>query len=94
MTLLAWKFFLVKLGTGMAGGDSIASMGFVSYGLKLLSSGEVSSNAGGLILWPAVLLMPLGFALVWLQGVPRSSSGSAGCCHRCEMETHYERPLQ
>ena len=32
-------------------------------------SGEVSSNAGGLIRWPVFLLIPLGFALLMLQGV-------------------------
>ena len=31
-------------------------------------SGEVSSNAGGLIRWPVYLMMPLGFALLMLQG--------------------------
>lgn len=30
---------------------------------------EVSSNAGGLIIWPARLLVPVGFALLILQGV-------------------------
>jgi TRAP-type mannitol/chloroaromatic compound transport system permease small subunit len=33
------------------------------------SRGEVSSNAGGLIVWPARLLMPVGFALLVLQGL-------------------------
>ncbi len=32
-------------------------------------SGEVSSNANGLVLWPARLLVPAGFALLALQGV-------------------------
>jgi TRAP-type mannitol/chloroaromatic compound transport system permease small subunit len=32
-------------------------------------SGEVSNNAGGLILWPAKLVLPLGFALLTLQGL-------------------------
>jgi TRAP-type mannitol/chloroaromatic compound transport system permease small subunit len=32
-------------------------------------SGEMSQNAGGLIRWPAYLLMPLGFALLLLQAV-------------------------
>ena len=31
--------------------------------------GEVSSNAGGLVVWPARLLVPLGFALLVLQGL-------------------------
>ena len=32
-------------------------------------SGEMSSNAGGLIVWPAKLLIPVAFALIVLQGV-------------------------
>ncbi len=32
-------------------------------------SGEVSSNAGGLIRWPVLLLIPAGFALLLLQSV-------------------------
>jgi TRAP-type mannitol/chloroaromatic compound transport system permease small subunit len=32
-------------------------------------SGEMSSNAGGLIRWPVLGLIPLGFALLALQGV-------------------------
>jgi TRAP-type mannitol/chloroaromatic compound transport system permease small subunit len=34
-----------------------------------IHSGEMSSNAGGLIVWPAKLLVPLGFALLVLQGL-------------------------
>ena len=30
---------------------------------------EVSTNAGGLIIWPARLMMPIGFALLIVQGV-------------------------
>ena len=37
--------------------------------LQGLRSGEVSSNAGGLILWPVYALIPLGFALLGLQAV-------------------------
>ncbi len=32
-------------------------------------SGEVSSNAGGLIRWPVLLLIPLGFGLLLLQSL-------------------------
>jgi TRAP-type mannitol/chloroaromatic compound transport system permease small subunit len=34
-----------------------------------LMTGEMSSNAGGLIRWPVYLMIPLGFGLLWLQGV-------------------------
>jgi TRAP-type mannitol/chloroaromatic compound transport system permease small subunit len=37
--------------------------------IKAYISGEVSSNAGGLIRWPVFALVPVGFALLGLQGV-------------------------
>ncbi len=37
--------------------------------MQALQSGEMSQNAGGLIRWPAYALIPLGFALLMLQGV-------------------------
>jgi TRAP-type mannitol/chloroaromatic compound transport system permease small subunit len=37
--------------------------------LQAFNSGEMSTNAGGLIRWPAYGLIPLGFALLMLQGV-------------------------
>ena len=36
---------------------------------ELLASGETSSNAGGLILWPAKILVPIGFTLLTAQGI-------------------------
>jgi TRAP-type mannitol/chloroaromatic compound transport system permease small subunit len=33
------------------------------------NNGEMSQNAGGLIRWPVYLLVPVGFALLFLQGV-------------------------
>lgn len=33
------------------------------------TSGEVSHNAGGLIRWPALMLVPLGFAILLLQAI-------------------------
>ena len=41
----------------------------VPYALLSIQNQEVSSNAGGLIVWPAKLLIPLGFFLLTLQGV-------------------------
>lgn len=40
----------------------------IPFFLKGLQSGEMSSNAGGLIRWPVYLMMPLGFGLLLLQG--------------------------
>lgn len=37
--------------------------------LKAYNTGEVSSNAGGLIRWPVFALLPIGFVFLGLQGV-------------------------
>ena len=37
--------------------------------LQGFRSGEMSSNAGGLIRWPVYLMIPLGFSLLLLQGM-------------------------
>ncbi len=37
--------------------------------VQAFNSGEMSSNAGGLIRWPVYALVPLGFGLLMLQGV-------------------------
>jgi len=36
--------------------------------IQMFETGEMSSNAGGLIRWPAMLMLPLGFATVFIQG--------------------------
>ena len=41
----------------------------IPYFLQGLRSGEMSQNAGGLIRWPVYLMMPVGFALLLLQGL-------------------------
>lgn len=37
--------------------------------LRGFQSGEMSSNVGGLIRWPVYAMMPLGFGLLFLQGI-------------------------
>lgn len=37
--------------------------------VKAYVSGEMSSNAGGLIRWPVFALVPIGFALLGMQGL-------------------------
>jgi TRAP-type mannitol/chloroaromatic compound transport system permease small subunit len=64
------------------------------YFLGMYHSGEVSGNAGGLIRWPVVLTLPLGFGLVLLQGLSEIIKRVGWLMHAYEMDTHYERPLQ
>ena len=37
--------------------------------VRTFTHNEISTNAGGLIIWPARLLVPVGFALLTLQGI-------------------------
>ncbi len=62
--------------------------------LKMYLTGEVSSNAGGLIRWPAMLMLPLGFSLLFAQGVSEAIKRVAWLAHKYDADFHYERPLQ
>jgi TRAP-type mannitol/chloroaromatic compound transport system permease small subunit len=41
----------------------------VPFAMESIRSQEMSSNAGGLIVWPAKLLIPVGFLMLSLQGI-------------------------
>lgn len=56
--------------------------------------GEVSSNAGGLLRWPVKLLIPVGFALMALQGLSEIIKRIAFLQGAIALDAHYERPLQ
>ncbi len=62
--------------------------------INMYNTGEMSSNASGLIRWPAMLMLPLGFALVLAQGVSEIIKRLAWLAHKYEGDFHYERPLQ
>ena len=51
------------------------------------SSGEVSANAGGLSLWPAKLMLPLGFGCLVLQGIAEIIKRIAWAATDCSLET-------
>jgi TRAP-type mannitol/chloroaromatic compound transport system permease small subunit len=55
---------------------------------------EVSSNAGGLVRWPVKLMLPVGFALLALQGVSEIIKRIAALEHLVDIEFKYEKPLQ
>ncbi len=57
---------------------------------------EHSSNAGGLVRWPIKLVLPVGFALVALQGVSELIKRVAFLNGYAvdSLEAHYERPTQ
>lgn len=56
---------------------------------------EGSSNAGGLLRWPVKFMIPLGFALILLQGLSELIKRVALLRgHQTDVMTHYERPVQ
>jgi len=57
-------------------------------------SGEVSMNAGGLILWPAKLLLPVGFTLLLFQAFSELIKRIAALQGVITLDTKYEKPLQ
>jgi TRAP-type mannitol/chloroaromatic compound transport system permease small subunit len=62
--------------------------------LSMYQTGEMSSNASGLIRWPAMLMLPLGFTLLLAQGVSEIIKRVAWLAHKYDADFHYERPLQ
>jgi TRAP-type mannitol/chloroaromatic compound transport system permease small subunit len=71
-------------------------IGWVSWPLfsNSYAIGEISSNAGGLIRWPVKLLLPLGFALLGLQGLSEIIKRIAALQGHPELVARYEKPLQ
>jgi TRAP-type mannitol/chloroaromatic compound transport system permease small subunit len=56
--------------------------------------GETSGNAGGLIRWPIKIFLPLGFALLSLQGISELIKRVAMLTGHMKADLHYDRPLQ
>ena len=74
----------------------MALLAYLSWPLlvKMFVMHEMSNNAGGLIRWPAMAMLPLGFGLMVLQGLSEIVKRIAFLQGKYEMDTHYERPLQ
>ncbi len=62
--------------------------------VSMYRTGEMSQNAGGLIRWPAMLLLPVGFGWMFLQGLSEIIKRVAHLQGRISMDTHYEKPVQ
>lgn len=62
--------------------------------LTSFERGEMSSNAGGLIVWPVKLVLPVGFAFVALQGVSEILKCLVSLVTGERREFGYEKPLQ
>jgi TRAP-type mannitol/chloroaromatic compound transport system permease small subunit len=55
---------------------------------------EGSSNAGGLVRWPVKLILPIGFALMALQGISELIKRIEALIHHHRLQYEYEKPLQ
>lgn len=55
---------------------------------------EGSSNAGGLLRWPIKLVLPIGFALLALQGISELIKRAAALQGLVRIDSRYERPQQ
>lgn len=74
----------------------MAILAWLSWPLfvSMYRSGEMSANAGGLVRWPFMLLLPLGFGLMFLQGLSEVIKRLCYLKGIFEMDTHYEKPVQ
>lgn len=66
----------------------------VPWFLRSLAEGERSANAGGLPVWPVKALLPLGFALLTLQGVAELIRRVAALRGTITLDVAYEKPVQ
>lgn len=62
--------------------------------LEAWTANELSQNAGGLPRWPAKLMLPLGFALMLLQGVSEIIKCAADLLGIRARDQAYEKPVQ
>jgi TRAP-type mannitol/chloroaromatic compound transport system permease small subunit len=62
--------------------------------MQSFSVNEYSPNANGLIRWPIKLVLPLGFALLALQGVSEIIKRAGALKGYVEIDAKYERPQQ
>lgn len=62
--------------------------------LESWTGNELSQNAGGMPRWPAKLFLPLGFALLMLQGVSEIIKCVAALTTDYRREHGYEKPVQ
>ena len=71
-------------------------MTYLSWPLlqKMYVMHEMSNNAGGLVRWPAMLMLPLGFAMMCLQGFSEIVKRICYLKGSFQMDTHYEEPVQ
>ena len=66
----------------------------IPWALTSMREGEISANAGGLPVWPVKLVLPLGFALLTLQGIAELIRRVAALRGVIAFDPTYEKPVQ
>jgi TRAP-type mannitol/chloroaromatic compound transport system permease small subunit len=71
-------------------------MGYLTFWMfwSAFVNHEESANAPGLMVWPALLMFPLGFALLFLQAVSELIKRIGALHGGVMVETSYEQPVQ
>ncbi|CAN5256719.1 TRAP transporter small permease subunit [soil metagenome] len=71
-------------------------LGYLTFGMFWRSyiTNEHSANAVGLLVWPALLMFPLGFALLFLQAISELIKRVEALSGEIELDTTYEKPVQ
>ena len=71
-------------------------LGWLTFGMfwKAYVGHEESTNTAGLPLWPALVLFPLGFALLALQAVSELIKRVEALRGDGDLDTSYEKPVQ
>lgn len=90
------KLWIDALGIPLFLFPSVLTMMFFSleFFMSSFESGEHSSNAGGLVLWPVKFLLPFGLFLLLLQGIAELIKRIAALQGTADETIDYERPLQ
>ncbi len=66
----------------------------IPWALTSMYEGETSANAGGLLVWPVKLILPLGFSLLVMQGGAELIRRVAALMGVIEFDPAYEKPVQ
>lgn len=71
-------------------------MGYLTFGMfwDAFINHEESTNAAGLATWPALIMFPLGFTLLFLQAISELIKRIEALRGDIEVDTSYEKPVQ
>jgi TRAP-type mannitol/chloroaromatic compound transport system permease small subunit len=90
------RLWIDILGTLLFLMPGCAIMGYLTFGMywDAFINNEQSTNAAGLALWPALLMFPLGFALLFLQAISELIKRIEALHGDIDLDTSYEKPVQ